>query len=254
MKNMAVKVIDRLFIVAYGTASPTPGEWAGYLDLVAHHGVDRTAQLIWTAGGEPTPAQRNEAQRAARGPRGARRGRHRQRSGAPDDHGALLVQPPDPGLPPLGHVRRPCLPRDPQEPGTAHRARAPQAPGRGRRGRRAAAPAALARARVAAPRSSYHGPWGRLGARGRGDQILLPAAIKSFSPRRGEHHRRPQGQPRTVRPRWIMFAVGLSVRSVAYRPRSWRGDSIPPSGAVHPRRSYPPPTRSPHDAPPRPRS
>ncbi len=67
MKNMAVKVVDRLFIVAYGAASPTPEEWADYLELVAHHGVDRTAQLIWTAGGEPTPAQRDKLNRLLAG-------------------------------------------------------------------------------------------------------------------------------------------------------------------------------------------
>ena len=67
MKNMAVKVVDRLFIVAYGTVSPTPEEWADYLDLVAHHGVERTAQLIWTEGGEPTPAQRDELNRLLAG-------------------------------------------------------------------------------------------------------------------------------------------------------------------------------------------
>jgi hypothetical protein len=58
MKNLAIKVIDRLFIVVYGTADPTDDEWKGYLDLVERHGVTRTMQLICTDGGEPSSAQR----------------------------------------------------------------------------------------------------------------------------------------------------------------------------------------------------
>lgn len=60
MKSVGIKVIDRLFIVVYGTANPTDDEWGGYLDLVEHHGVERTMQLICTDGGEPTSAQRRE--------------------------------------------------------------------------------------------------------------------------------------------------------------------------------------------------
>ena len=58
MKNMAVAVIDRLFIVVYGAASPTDEEWAAYLELVERHGVDETMQLIVTDGGGPTAPQR----------------------------------------------------------------------------------------------------------------------------------------------------------------------------------------------------
>ena len=58
MKNVAVKVIDRLILVAYGTGNPTDAEWDEYLDLVKRHGVDRTMQLIYTGGGEPSAPQR----------------------------------------------------------------------------------------------------------------------------------------------------------------------------------------------------
>jgi hypothetical protein len=58
MKNIAIKVIDRLFIVVYGTANPTDQEWEEYLTLVQRHGVEQTVQLISTEGGEPTSTQR----------------------------------------------------------------------------------------------------------------------------------------------------------------------------------------------------
>lgn len=58
MKNMAITVIDRLFIVVYGAENPTDEEWRDYLDLVERHGIDRTMQLIATDGGGPTAAQR----------------------------------------------------------------------------------------------------------------------------------------------------------------------------------------------------
>ena len=58
MKNVAIKVIDRLFLVVYGTADPTDEEWDAYLGLVKHHGIDRTMQLICTDGGEPSAPQR----------------------------------------------------------------------------------------------------------------------------------------------------------------------------------------------------
>ncbi len=60
MKNMAVTVIDRLFLVVYGSAGPTDEEWVDYLALFEHHGVERIVQLIWTEGGEPTSAQRDK--------------------------------------------------------------------------------------------------------------------------------------------------------------------------------------------------
>ena len=58
MKSMAIQVIDRLFLVAYGKEAPADEEWAQYLDLVRHHGVERTMQLILTDGGEPSARQR----------------------------------------------------------------------------------------------------------------------------------------------------------------------------------------------------
>ena len=60
MKTIAIAVIDRLFVVVYGTADPTYPEWGSYLDLVKQHGIDRTMQLIVTDGGEPNPIQRRQ--------------------------------------------------------------------------------------------------------------------------------------------------------------------------------------------------
>lgn len=60
MSTLAVKVIDRLFLVAYGTAPPTALEWERYLGTVKAHGIDRTMQLIVTDGGEPDARQRHE--------------------------------------------------------------------------------------------------------------------------------------------------------------------------------------------------
>lgn len=55
-----MKVIDRLFVVAYGTEAPSDGDWARYLDLVVAHGVESTMQLVATEGGEPSTRQRRE--------------------------------------------------------------------------------------------------------------------------------------------------------------------------------------------------
>jgi hypothetical protein len=57
MKNVAIKVIDRLFIVVYGATDPTDEEWGDYLKLVERHGIDRTMQLVFTQGGGPSSAQ-----------------------------------------------------------------------------------------------------------------------------------------------------------------------------------------------------
>jgi hypothetical protein len=59
MRNVAIKVIDRVVLVAYGRGNPTDDEWAGYLDVIQRNGVDRTVQIIVTDGGEPTSAQRH---------------------------------------------------------------------------------------------------------------------------------------------------------------------------------------------------
>jgi hypothetical protein len=58
MKNMAFKVIDRLFLVVFGAANPTDEEWVDYLKVTQKHGIDRTMQLIFTDGGGPTSTQR----------------------------------------------------------------------------------------------------------------------------------------------------------------------------------------------------
>jgi hypothetical protein len=60
MKHIAIKVIDRLFIVAYRTTNPTDAEWDEYLALVERHGIEQTVQLICTDGGEPTALQRRK--------------------------------------------------------------------------------------------------------------------------------------------------------------------------------------------------
>jgi hypothetical protein len=60
MKNIAIKVIDRLFIVVYRATNPTDEEWNEYLALVERHGVEQTVQLISTDGGEPTSLQRKK--------------------------------------------------------------------------------------------------------------------------------------------------------------------------------------------------
>jgi hypothetical protein len=57
MKNMAYKVVDRLFLVVYGVANPTDAEWMAYLRTVERHGIDRTVQLVFTRGGRPTSSQ-----------------------------------------------------------------------------------------------------------------------------------------------------------------------------------------------------
>jgi hypothetical protein len=33
-RNLAIQIVDRLFIVAYGATSPTDEEWSSYLGLV----------------------------------------------------------------------------------------------------------------------------------------------------------------------------------------------------------------------------
>ena len=58
MKNLAIRVIDRLFIVVYGAHDPSDEEWDAYLALAKRHGIEQTVQLICTDGGAPTSAQR----------------------------------------------------------------------------------------------------------------------------------------------------------------------------------------------------
>ena len=60
MSNLAVTVVDRLFIVVCGAGGPSNAEWAAYLYLVRRNGVDRTMQIVVTEGGGPTPPQRRE--------------------------------------------------------------------------------------------------------------------------------------------------------------------------------------------------
>jgi hypothetical protein len=60
MRNLAIKVIDRLFIVVYGARDPTDEEWDAYLALAEQHGIAQTMQLICTDGGEPTATQRRK--------------------------------------------------------------------------------------------------------------------------------------------------------------------------------------------------
>jgi hypothetical protein len=58
--RMAFKPIDRHILVAYGTASPSDTEWAGFLTLIERRGIQGTALLIATEGGRPTVAQRDQ--------------------------------------------------------------------------------------------------------------------------------------------------------------------------------------------------
>ena len=60
MSTLEFTVIDRLFLVMYGMASPSDDEWGSYLATVERHGIERTMQLIITDGGEPTSEQRRE--------------------------------------------------------------------------------------------------------------------------------------------------------------------------------------------------
>jgi hypothetical protein len=60
VSNLAVTIVDRLFIVVCGVGGPTDAEWAAYLDLVRRNGVDRTMQIVATEGGGPTSAQRHK--------------------------------------------------------------------------------------------------------------------------------------------------------------------------------------------------
>lgn len=57
-KRMAFKVIDRLFVVVYGTEEPTNEEWTSYLREIERQGVERTMQIIYTNGGGPNAVQR----------------------------------------------------------------------------------------------------------------------------------------------------------------------------------------------------
>jgi hypothetical protein len=58
MKHMTYKVIDRLFLVAFGLVEPSDDEWRTYLNVVERHGINSTMQLVITEGGVPTYAQR----------------------------------------------------------------------------------------------------------------------------------------------------------------------------------------------------
>lgn len=57
-KNVAFKVIDRLFIVVYGASAPTDAEWLEFLKAVEAHGSERTMHLVFTECGAPTKIQR----------------------------------------------------------------------------------------------------------------------------------------------------------------------------------------------------
>ncbi len=56
--KLAVKVLDRLFLVAHGTEAPGDEEWRRCLALIEQHGVERTMMLVYTEGGWPSAAQR----------------------------------------------------------------------------------------------------------------------------------------------------------------------------------------------------
>jgi hypothetical protein len=58
MKTMAVRRVERLFIVVYGTTNPTNGDFARFLESVNRFGSHRTSYLVATEGGEPSEDQR----------------------------------------------------------------------------------------------------------------------------------------------------------------------------------------------------
>ena len=58
--NVAIKVVDRLLIIAHGSFDPTGDEWRTCLDTIEKHGITRTQHLIYTDGGAPTIAQYRE--------------------------------------------------------------------------------------------------------------------------------------------------------------------------------------------------
>lgn len=66
-RNLAYKVIDRVFLVAYGTEAPTDEEWAAYLGEIERQGVDHTLTIIITGGSGPTAAQRRHLERVIAG-------------------------------------------------------------------------------------------------------------------------------------------------------------------------------------------
>jgi hypothetical protein len=65
--TLAFTVIDRVFLVAYGTDSPTDEDWIEYLAELLGHGIDRTMQIIVSDGGAPTWAQSRELNRLVAG-------------------------------------------------------------------------------------------------------------------------------------------------------------------------------------------
>jgi hypothetical protein len=58
MTNMAFEMVDRVFLVAFGPEDPTDQEWSAYLRAVEAQGIEHTMQLVVSAGGVPTAAQR----------------------------------------------------------------------------------------------------------------------------------------------------------------------------------------------------
>jgi hypothetical protein len=60
VRTLVFAVIDRLFVVVYGTESPADAEWTNYLAEIVRQGGDKTLHLIVTEGGAPKSAQRRE--------------------------------------------------------------------------------------------------------------------------------------------------------------------------------------------------
>lgn len=58
--SMGATVIDRMFLVVYGTTGPNDEDWARFLKLVEEQGIVRTMLLVFSEGGEPTPMQRRQ--------------------------------------------------------------------------------------------------------------------------------------------------------------------------------------------------
>ena len=66
MRNMAFKVVDRLFVVVC-IGNPSGTEWCDYLDAVEQNGIERTSHLVFTDGGRPNATQRRYLEKTLAG-------------------------------------------------------------------------------------------------------------------------------------------------------------------------------------------
>jgi hypothetical protein len=67
MKTMAVRRVDRLFIVVYGATNPTDDDFGRFLESLNRFGVDGSMHLVVTEGGEPSQEHRARLRALIRG-------------------------------------------------------------------------------------------------------------------------------------------------------------------------------------------